>query len=222
MTRENSKTAAFFDFDGTLIRGESGKYGFNFLREKGFKVPLPFMIKALFYYIQYKREKITEEEMSDVLLIFYKGHTVDEFKKHVPEFYEKYIKNDISQKIVDRIEFHRKKGDLLVIASASLCYFMEYVKEQLKFDDMLCTRLETDEKGVFTGRAAGGICIRDKKKQCVVEYATTHNVDLSRSFGYGNHHTDIPFLEVVGHPVAVNPTKTLREYALEKGWEILE
>ena len=221
MTRRKSRTAAFFDFDGTLIQGESGKYGFNFLREKGFKLPLPFMIKALFYYIQYKREKITEEEMSDVLLIFYKGHSVDEFRKHVPEFYEKYIKNDISPKIKERIDFHRRRGDILVIASASLCYFMEYVKEQLGFDDMLCTHLETDLNNVFTGRAVDGICIREKKKKCVLDFAREHDINLENSYGYGNHHTDIPFLEVVGHPVVVNPTKMLREYALEKGWEIL-
>jgi FMN phosphatase YigB (HAD superfamily) len=79
--KKASNIAAFFDFDGTLIRGESGKYGFKYLREKGFKVHPLFMIKALYYYIQYKREKITEVEMSDLLLRFYKGRREEEFQK---------------------------------------------------------------------------------------------------------------------------------------------
>ncbi len=220
--QNNASIAAFFDFDGTLIQGESGKYGFKFLREKGFKMPLSFLAKAIFYYALYKMEKITEVEMSDLLLGFYKGKKENDFKEYLPEFFDKYIKPDLSPALLERIKFHRDNGHLLVIASASLCYFMNYVKEKLNFDYALCTELEKDEKGILTGRPAGSICIGEHKKRCVEEFARKYGVDLKESYGYGNHHTDIPFLELVGHPVVVNPTKGLKEYALPKGWEIIE
>ncbi len=213
--------AAFFDFDGTLIVGESGKYGFKFLREKGYKLSLPFLAKAMYYYFLYKMERITEEEMSDLLFGFYRGKREEEFLRHVPEFFERYIAPDLSPQLLQRIEFHRREGHLLVIASASLCYFMRYVKDKLGFDHVLCTDLEKDPHGSFTGRPVGSICIGEHKRRCVEDFARRHAVDLKESYGYGNHHTDIPFLEIVGHPIVVNPTRNLKEYAEQKGWEII-
>jgi len=219
--KREGRIAAFFDFDGTLIRGESGKYGFKFLREKGFKMSLPFLLKAFSYYGLYKLNRITEAEMSDILLNFYRGRREEEFEQYLPEFYHRYIEKDLSPVIMERIEYHRKQGHLLVIASASLCYFMNYVKDRLSFDYALCTELEKDENGVLTGRPLENICIGEFKRRCVERFASEHGVDLSLSYGYGNHHNDIEFLSIVGHPVVVNPTKILENYARQRGWEIV-
>lgn len=216
------KQAAFFDFDGTIIRGESSKYGTNFLFKKGLKVSPSFILKTFYYYLLYKTDIISEENMTNLLLSFYKGKKLNFFTEVVPEFYEEYIIDDLFPKIVEITKEHKKNGRITVIASASLCYFMEYIKERLDFDYALCTELKVDHKGILTGESADGICIGEKKKNCVIQFSKKYNINLSESFGYGNHHKDIPFLEIVGHPVAVNPNRKLKETAYKNGWDIIK
>ena len=99
---------------------------------------------------------------------------------------------------------------------------LEPVIEDLGFDHLLCTDLEFAHNGRLTGNAAGPICIDKNKRDAIHNLSKKHPIQLDLSYAYGNHHSDIPMLETVGNPVAVEPTSQLRKKAKAAGWPILK
>ena len=98
---------------------------------------------------------------------------------------------------------------------------LESVVEDLGFDHLLCTDLEIGKDGLLTGRARGSLCIDRTKRTLAIQLAEAHHIDLSRSYAYGNHQSDIPLLELVGNPFVVEPTKPLRKVAMQRNWPVL-
>ena len=97
---------------------------------------------------------------------------------------------------------------------------VDALAEELGFDGAIGSTCEIVD-GVYTGkslRAAHG----EGKAAATRELAASEGIDLASSTAYSDSHTDIPFLEVVGNPVAVNPDKELRRVAVERGWPVLE
>ncbi|MCZ7584702.1 MAG: HAD-IB family phosphatase [Deltaproteobacteria bacterium] len=122
--------------------------------------------------------------------------------------------------MLERVEEHRRRGDVLVIISASVDYLLEQPFNALSFDHLLCTRLETGPDGLGTGRPVGRVCVGPEKRVRAMEFAAAEGIDLAASTAYADHHSDLALLEAVGHPVAVRPTAPLRRIAQERGWEI--
>jgi phosphoserine phosphatase len=88
-------------------------------------------------------------------------------------------------------------------------------------DEVICNRLEF-KNHVATGRVLPPLLAEDEKKVSIQEYAAREGIDLSQSCAFSDSSADLPMLSAVGHPVATNPTRSLRRNALEKNWPILE
>jgi phosphoserine phosphatase len=86
---------------------------------------------------------------------------------------------------------------------------------------MLAARPEVRD-GILTGRLTEPHPYGERKREMLLQVAEEQGFDLAASYAYADHHTDVPFLETAGHPVAVNPDKGLRQVAEERGWEIAE
>jgi len=84
-----------------------------------------------------------------------------------------------------------------------------------------CTDLEVGADGLLTGKAKGPLCLDSTKRVLAEKLAEEANIDLSSSYAYGNHQSDLPLLELVGHPYVVEPTEPLKDVALENQWPIL-
>jgi HAD superfamily hydrolase (TIGR01490 family) len=220
------KKAAFFDFDKTLIDCESSKLLIAYMRknrrhffsEKG--ISLTYLIKLLVLNELYKRHLYSDEKMALLLISFFKDRKLSTFEDIAPELYRDYIKQHLSPVLMDRVEWHRKQGDLLVLISAGLRYILSVVKMELHFDHLLCTDLETGTDGILTGRTSGIICIDSNKKLLCEILSKEEGIDLKSSSAYGNHQSDIPMLESVGQAFAVEPTEPLLRVALQKGWPV--
>lgn len=210
------KIGAFFDFDKTLLTVESAKPGLRYLYERGEISPI-FVLKVMAANIFYRYHIISEERMSTLLLGLYRGRQLDDFKKGARGFYEESIRPLLAPGIVRRVNRHRQDGHLLVLVSASVRYYLEEVVRDLKFDHLLCTDLEVAADGRLTGRTSGPMCIFDEKRIQIERLAHNLGVDLATSFAYGNHQSDIPMLSLVGHPVAVEPTRPLKAWARRRG-----
>jgi phosphoserine phosphatase len=91
----------------------------------------------------------------------------------------------------------------------------------LGFDHLLCTELEIGPDGLLTGRPKGPVCIDVHKRDMALKFAEEHRIDLQTSSAYGNHHSDIPLLELVGYPVVVEPTEPLMRMAVQRQWPVL-
>ena len=217
---EKKHIGAFFDFDETLLEVESARVGFNFLWEHDL-VSFGFILRILVANFFYKRHLISDERMAAIMIRFYRQKNLDEFKKGAPGFYKDYLKPHLAPNIMAKVRDHKKRGHILVLISGSVRYMLEPVVENLGFDHLLCTDLEVGPDGLLTGKSKGPLCLDRTKKDLAENLAQNVGLDLGRSFAYGNHQSDLPLLELVGNPHAVEPTTVLRKIAVERQWPIL-
>ncbi|MFP4476705.1 MAG: HAD family hydrolase [Desulfatibacillaceae bacterium] len=217
---DNGRAAAFFDFDETLITVSSGRMGFQWMRDNGM-VPTGWMVKVVAASVLYNQHIMSEERMGEILVTFYKGKSLDEFKKHAPWFYETYLKPHLAPTMVARADYHREAGHALVLISGAPRYVLEPVAEDLGFDHLVCSDLAEGDDGLLTGKPLGALCVDFNKKRLAMKLARDENISMTRSFAYGNHHADIPLLSAVGHPHAVEPTQPLARVARARNWPIL-
>ena len=215
-----NKIGAFFDFDETLLEVESSRVGIQYLYDEG-HVNLWFIIKVLTANFFYKRNLISDETMARFLIRFYRKKELAMFEEGAPRFYRDLLKPRLAPNVLNKVHEHRRNGHILVLISASVRYYLQPVADDLGFHHLLCTDLEIGADGLLTGRPAGPVCIDSYKKVGAEKLAQTAGIELDASYAYGNHQSDIPLLETVGNPVAVEPTPLLKKTAREKGWPIL-
>jgi len=217
---EKGKTAAFFDFDRTLLSADSAALGLRYLWDMGFLSPA-FIAKALALNALFKRHLISETSIVSRLMTFYRGKPLAPFEDGVCEFYFDQLKPRLAPGILERLARHREQGHVTVLISGSMRYMLRAVVKDLGIDHLVCSTLETGPDGLLTGRTTDGLCIAENKARLARTLAAREGIALSRSHAYGNHQSDIPLLSLVGHPVAVEPTAPLRRAARKRGWPIL-
>jgi HAD superfamily hydrolase (TIGR01490 family) len=138
----------------------------------------------------------------------------------VAEAMEPVLKPLVYAEPLHLVQRHRDRGEPVYIVSATLQEIVEELADELGFDGAIGSTCEIVD-GVYTGRslrAAHGA----GKAAALRELAEAEGLDLPASTAYSDSHTDLPFLEAVGNPVAVNPDRKLRRIARERGWRTLE
>lgn len=212
--------AAFFDFDETLLQVESGRLGIQWLRDRRL-LPFGYIFKILVANFFYQQRLLSDERMVKILLTFYKNKRLADFQKGAADFYQTYLRPHLAPAIVARVHDHKNQGHVLVLISGSVRYLLEPVAEDLGFDHLLCTDLEVKPDGRLTGKPDGPVCVNLNKKTLTLALAQNLGLDLAKSYAYGNHPSDLPLLESVGHPHAVAPNSILEKIARQRSWPIL-
>lgn len=215
-----SVVGAFFDFDKTLLEVESAKLGLKYLWDRRL-LSLRFLMKVLVANFFYQRHLVSDEWVAKIILKLYRGRRLQEFADGAPMFYQDVLKPKLAPNILAQVRKHQREGHALILISGSVRYMLKSVVEDIGFEHLLCTDLEIGEDGLLTGRAHGPLCIDRTKRTLAIQLAEAHNIDLSRSYAYGNHQSDIPLLELVGNPFVVEPTKPLRKVAMQRNWPVL-
>jgi HAD superfamily hydrolase (TIGR01490 family) len=224
----SGRAAAFFDFDKTLVEAETSKLIVRYLwdhpkimREK--RVDLFYLFKLFIINEIYMLNLYSDVKMSLLMIEFFKGRDRETFEKAAPDLYGNYIKPKLSPTLLAVLEEHRKLKHALVLISGGIRYPLEPAMKDLGFHHLRCTELEVGTDGLLTGRPVDNkVCIRDEKRTVINKFAYEQGIDLSASYAYGNHESDIPMLDLVGHPIAVTPTGRLRKIARKRGWPIIE
>lgn len=212
---------AFFDFDQTLLDTESSRLGFKYLWERRL-ISLGFILKVMAANFFYKRHWMSDERIAAIMLKFYHKKRLEEFQLGAAAFYQEQLKPRLAPNILKRVAQHHQEGHVLVLISGSIRYLLEPVVEDLGFDHLLCTDLEVGPDGLLTGKAKGPLCLDSTKRVLSEKLAEEAHIDLASSYAYGNHQSDLPLLELVGHPYAVEPTEPLKNVALKNEWPILK
>ena len=213
------RIAAFFDFDDTLIDSNSSKIGFKWLYENKL-ISRGFLIKTVIWGILYKFRIISDITMANSLIKFYKNRKLEYFEKKANDFYDNLIKPRLVPEMVKKVDEHKKAGHYLVIVSGSIRYYLEPVAKDLGFDNIISTDLEVGSDGVLTGKPIGKICLNDYKRELAEKLAAKMDFDLPNSYAYGDSESDIPLLQLVGNPIAVQPSTKLRKIAEKHNWQI--
>ena len=148
-----------------------------------------------------------------------RGFTPGQMRELVAEALEPVLRPLVYDEPLRLLERHRERGEPSYIVSAALQEVVEAMADDLGFDGALGTVCEVED-GVYTGRGVRSLH-GEHKAAAVRELAHERGYDLARSTAYSDSHTDLPFLEAVGNPVAVNPDRALRRVAAERGWPVL-
>ena len=91
----------------------------------------------------------------------------------------------------------------------------------LALDGAIGSQFSEVKDGVYTGTPTGLFIYRSEKALAIKQLAAREGIDLGESYAYSDSESDLPMLETVGHPVAVNPDRELAQVAREHGWQIL-
>jgi HAD superfamily hydrolase (TIGR01490 family) len=214
--------AVFFDLDRTLLRRSSALALAGPFRQHGV-IGRGQLAKAAAWQLLFAARGAGTETVrkaaEDGLMVL-KGFRVDDLRTLVAGAMEPILKPLVYQEPLDLVKRHRERGEPVYIVSATLQEIVEELARELGFDGAIGSTCEIED-GVYTGRslrAAHG----EGKAAAIRELAGRQGFDLEASTAYSDSHTDLPFLEAVGHPVAVNPDRELRRIAEERGWPVLE
>ncbi|MCA1838996.1 MAG: HAD family hydrolase [Actinomycetota bacterium] len=217
--------AAFFDVDKTLIPGSSlfllarGMYERDFLRVRDI---IKFGWGQLMFVVS-GTERSTGMEMSrESTLSFVKGRYQDELRSWGREIADDRILPRVYQDVVKIIETHVASGVKTYLVTAAPIELAFYLADALGMDGALGTESEIDAEGRYTGRLLGDVLHGPAKAKAVADLAAQSNIDLSESFAYSDSTNDLPLLESVGNPHAVNPDHELRRIAMSRGWPVHE
>jgi HAD superfamily hydrolase (TIGR01490 family) len=216
------RAAAFFDLDRTLLRRSSALALAPSFRRHGV-IGRTQLAKAAFWQLVFVARGVSEERVraaaSDGLMLL-RGFTPDDMRTLVAEALEPVLKPLVYREPLDLARRHRDRGEPVFIVSAALQEIVDALAEDLGFDGALGTICEV-ENGAYTGRPIRSLH-GTAKAEAVRGLAEGEGIDLAASTAYSDGYGDLPFLELVGNPVAVNPDAHLRRTALERGWTVLE
>ncbi len=214
--------AAFFDLDRTLLRRSSALALAGSFRDRGL-ISRSQLAKAAAWqllFVLYGASHETVRRAAEDGLMVLRGSTPDELRRLVAEALEPVLRPLVYAEPLYLVEQHRERGDAVYIVSATLQEIVQAIADDLGFDGALGTVCEVRD-GAYTGHAVRALHAENKALS-VRELAATHGYDLGECTAYSDSHTDLPFLETVGWPVAVNPDRELRRTAVERGWPVIE
>jgi putative phosphoserine phosphatase/1-acylglycerol-3-phosphate O-acyltransferase len=134
------------------------------------------------------------------------------------EVYEKYLAKAIYPEARAIVKAHQEMGHTVAVVSSATRYQVDPVARDLDIPHVLCTLLEVDD-GIFTGQVLQ-TCYGDGKESAAREFASRHDVEMSKSSFYTDSHEDLPLLEAVGRPRPLNPNRKLAQIAKERAWPV--
>lgn len=178
--------------------------------------------KAAFWQLLFVVRGTSKERVrsaSEEGLMLLRGFTPAQMRELVAEALDPVLRPLVYDEPLRLLERHRARGEPSYIVSAALQEVVDALADDLGFDGALGTVCEVED-GVYTGRGVRSLH-GEHKATAVRELARERGYDLTGSTAYSDSHTDLPFLEAVGNPVAVNPDRALRRVAAERGWPVL-
>jgi len=215
--------AAFFDLDRTLLRRSSALALAGSFRERGL-ISRRQLAKAAVWQLLFVARGASAETVRRAAedgLMLLRGFTPERMRELVATAMEPVLKPLVYAEPLRLVERHRERGEPAFIVSAALQEIVDGLADELGFDGALGTICEVGPDGAYTGRSVRSLH-REAKAAAVLELAAERGIDLRTSTAYSDSHTDLPFLEVVGRPVAVNPDRELRRVAVGRRWRIVE
>jgi HAD superfamily hydrolase (TIGR01490 family) len=213
--------AAFFDLDKTII-AKSSTLAFTRPLFKAGMLNRRTLAKAGIaqaYYQLFGADHDQLERVKAEMASLTAGWDRDEIVAMVEETVSGIVPPLVFAEALAIIDNHRGKGRRIIVVSSSPEEIVQPLCKYLAIDEVIATRAEVGPDGKYTGEIAQ-YAYGPGKAVAMAELAEREGIDLDASYAYSDSATDIPMLEIVGHPVAVNPDAELEKHAKENGWEI--
>lgn len=213
-------TLAIFDLDNTLLNGDSDHAWGEFLVQQGIVDADVYKQANDHFYEQYQQGGL------DILeyLAFALKPLAENSKAQLDEWHRLFMQDMVQPMMLDKaaqlLKKHRDAGDYLLIITATNRFVTEPIAKALGVDEILATDPEFID-GAYTGKVAGTPCFQDGKVTRLNAWLENNDFDLQGSHFYSDSHNDLPLLEMVDHPVAVDADEILTRHAQSQGWPII-
>ncbi|MDD2904531.1 MAG: HAD-IB family hydrolase [Syntrophales bacterium] len=205
------RVAAVFDVDQTLIQGATERLFFRYLVRQGL-LPKPRALSYLGGLALNPKERFRDKT-------YLKGLPVAETLELARRCYQEEIAPRLSAAGVACLREHQAQGHDIVLLTGSLAFLTLPLKEELGADWLIATEMAHNGSS-FAGEITGLHPRGENKLKLLLELARAQNLDLSRSFAYGDHPQDLHLFRRIGYPVAVNPSWRLKRQARRHQWPI--
>ncbi len=213
------EVAAIFDVDGTLVGSNVVSY-YAWMRLwelPPHKRPLwlaGFLPRIPYYWAL---DKVSRAHFNRAFYKNYRGWKKSRARHLGQESFSGFTLDRIYPGALARLREHKAEGHRVVLLSGALDFLLEPMRDLV--DDVLCTSLQ-EENGSYTGELRGAPVAGEARARMLASFARKRGVDLSRSYAYADSISDLPMLEAVGNPVAVNPDRRLAAQADERDWAV--
>jgi HAD superfamily hydrolase (TIGR01490 family) len=214
---------ALFDLDNTLLAGDSDFQWAQFLIEQRVLDREVYEAQNVEFYEQYKSGTLDIHAFLDFQLKPLSRHPRSQLEAWHSEFMKERILPLITPDARKLINKHMLGRDLCVIITATNRFVTAPIAQELGISNLIATEAEQRD-GEYTGRVSGLPCFREGKIARLESWLDEHNLtwlSFLESWFYSDSLNDLPLLNKVTHPVAVDPDATLKAHAEKKGWPII-
>jgi HAD superfamily hydrolase (TIGR01490 family) len=213
--------AAFFDLDRTLISRSSSLALARTFHARGLirRHQLMKAAVAQFLFVRFGAGQSRVGQTAEAAVAILEDLPVETMREIVACAVDPVLKPLVYRDALELVASHRARGERTYIVSGALAEIVDGLADALGFDGALGSRAGV-ANGLYTGRLELRL-YGPAKAEALRRLAAAEHIDLASSTGYSDSHTDLAFLEAVGHPVAVNPDRALRAVAAERSWPVL-
>ena len=215
---QGPEIGAFFDFDGTLIKGYSATAFFK-ERIKTRDIDAKEVFQTLVESVNIERHGKDVSDLMDIAVKAQQGKSLEYLEDFGNRLFNAKIAKMVYPDARILVDAHRAAGHTIVLASSATLPQVESAAEDFGIEHIVCTELEVVD-GEFTGELASPVRWGEEKANGVRDFATEYGIDLTQSFCYSNGAEDVPFLKLAGNPRPLNPDEDLAAIAKQNKWPI--
>ena len=211
---------AIFDLDNTLLSIDSDHAWGEFLLEQGAVDPVAYREANERFMADYNAGTLDMAAFLEMALKPLADNSPEQLAAWHQQFMASKIEPHILPKAEELLARHRTKGDTLLIITATNRFITGPIAERLGVDNLIAVEPEM-VNGRYTGRVDGVPSYREGKVIRLQAWLEAQDITMDGAWFYSDSHNDLPLLEKVDHPVAVDPDDTLRKVAEERNWRIM-
>ena len=217
-----TSAAAFFDLDRTLIAGSSGAH-FGRAAYRAGMVSRGQVARWAVDHLRFRLRGATDADTAALVgevRELLEGVPESRLRRMIPDLLAGILPR-IYPQMLEEVRAHQDAGRPTFIVSAASDGLVKLLAGVLAMEGGIGTRYEVDSDGNYTGLLDGGLNYGPGKVAPMKAFAVSHEIDLEASWAYSDAVSDLPMLELVGQPVAVNPDAELAVIAAERGWRVM-
>jgi HAD superfamily hydrolase (TIGR01490 family) len=216
---ERPRRAALFDMDRTLLRKETASLYVRYRHDIG-EASLRDLLKTLYWVGQYTLGVLDFAKVAEEVLLTLQGVHETVLAARCDDWFRLYVEPHITDAGREAVRRHQADGDLCAIVTGASPYASRPLARRLAIEHVVSTVFEMDGQGYFTGRAEHPLCLGEGKVARARAFGDAHGFRLEDATFYTDSISDLPLLELVGVPVAVNPDPRLRRVAERRGYRV--
>jgi len=214
---------ALFDLDNTILAGDSDYNWSRFLIQEGYLDGEVHAEKNEKFYADYKAGTLDIYAFVEFQFRPLARNPRSVLNQLLKKYVEEVIKPMITKKAYALVRKHHEEGDLLIVITATNSFITKPIAALFGIENLIGTDPE-EKEGEFTGKVSGLPSFKEGKVTRLEAWLKNKNlslVDFKKSYFYSDSHNDLPLMQKVTHPIAVDADDILTEYAKSKGWPLI-